>query len=82
MRLRSWFGIELIEGSCRSDRILMVGCGNSQLSADMFADGYTDLLSTDYSEVVIKAQGLLRCWPSLDSWFDRSREAQRQVNEM
>ncbi|CAM9744500.1 unnamed protein product, partial [Phaeothamnion confervicola] len=35
--------------------LLIVGCGNSRLSAAMFADGYTDVLSTDYSATVIAA---------------------------
>jgi len=40
----------------KSDRILMVGCGNSQLSQQMYADGYENILSTDISEVCIKNQ--------------------------
>lgn len=35
-------------------RVLLVGCGNSSLTADMAADGYRDLVSTDYSAVVIE----------------------------
>lgn len=34
-------------------RTLVVGCGNSPLSADLFEDGFRDLLSVDYSEVVV-----------------------------
>ena len=36
------------------DQILMVGCGNSTLSADLFDVGYHDLVSIDLSSVVIK----------------------------
>lgn len=36
------------------DQILMVGCGNSTLSADLFDVGYKDLVSIDLSSVVIK----------------------------
>ena len=35
------------------DRILHLGCGNSTVSADMFDDGYTNLVNVDFSEVVI-----------------------------
>ncbi|KAI9914512.1 hypothetical protein PsorP6_007626 [Peronosclerospora sorghi] len=34
-------------------RILVVGCGNSALSAEMTADGFTNVLSVDFSERVI-----------------------------
>ena len=34
-------------------RVLVVGCGNSELSKQLFDDGFTDLHSIDYSEVVI-----------------------------
>ena len=36
------------------DQILMVGCGNSTLSADLFDVGYKDLVSIDLSSVVVK----------------------------
>ncbi|KAJ7717115.1 S-adenosyl-L-methionine-dependent methyltransferase [Mycena maculata] len=35
-------------------RILMLGCGNSTLSQDMYDDGYTNIVNTDYSSVVIE----------------------------
>eukprot|EP00903_Cladosiphon_okamuranus_P015033 g13909.t1 len=38
----------------REARVLIVGCGNSSLSADMYDDGYRNLVSTDFSEVVIE----------------------------
>lgn len=31
----------------------MVGCGNSKLSEDMYDDGFTNIISTDISDVVI-----------------------------
>ncbi|KAG7395967.1 hypothetical protein PHYBOEH_002952 [Phytophthora boehmeriae] len=34
-------------------RVLVVGCGNSALSGDLAADGFSDLLSVDFSERVI-----------------------------
>ena len=32
---------------------LLLGCGNSKLSEDMYKDGYKNILSVDFSEVVI-----------------------------
>ena len=40
----------------KSEKILMVGCGNSKLSEQMFKDGYENIVSTDYSEVCIANQ--------------------------
>ena len=37
-----------------SDNILVVGCGNSRLSVDLYDDGYHQNTSIDISEVVIK----------------------------
>jgi len=34
--------------------MLVVGCGNSELSENLFDDGFTDCVSVDYSEVVIE----------------------------
>lgn len=38
----------------KNDKILIPGCGNSCLSSDMGKDGYTDILSFDFSPVVIE----------------------------
>ena len=35
-------------------RILVLGCGTSTLSADLYRDGFLDVTSTDYSPVVIE----------------------------
>ncbi|KAK4048555.1 hypothetical protein OIV83_004723 [Microbotryomycetes sp. JL201] len=37
----------------RGSRILMLGCGNSALSQDMYADGYKHIENIDYSPIVI-----------------------------
>lgn len=37
----------------KDDNILMVGCGNSRLSEDMFDNGYTTITNIDISRVVI-----------------------------
>lgn len=37
-----------------SDKVLMVGCGNSQLSADMYDIGYKNITNIDISEFVIR----------------------------
>jgi cyclopropane fatty-acyl-phospholipid synthase-like methyltransferase len=34
-------------------KILIVGCGNSTLSPGLFNDGFQNMISTDYSQVVI-----------------------------
>ena len=38
----------------RHDKILNVGCGNAQLTEDMYDDGYTSIINTDISSVVIE----------------------------
>ncbi|KAF9508164.1 hypothetical protein BS47DRAFT_1303165 [Hydnum rufescens UP504] len=39
----------------RSSKILILGCGNSSLSEDMYLDGFEDITNVDYSSVVISA---------------------------
>ncbi|KAI0718817.1 S-adenosyl-L-methionine-dependent methyltransferase [Fomitopsis betulina] len=38
----------------KNARILMLGCGNSKLSEEMYDDGYKHIVNTDYSGVVIE----------------------------
>lgn len=38
----------------KRDRILMLGCGNSTLSEDMYNDGYRNIINIDFSPVVIE----------------------------
>ncbi|KAF9480549.1 S-adenosyl-L-methionine-dependent methyltransferase [Pholiota conissans] len=38
----------------KSSKILMLGCGNSKLSEDMWEDGYQDIVNTDYSGVLVE----------------------------
>ncbi|OSX64441.1 hypothetical protein POSPLADRAFT_1045484 [Postia placenta MAD-698-R-SB12] len=38
----------------KASRILMLGCGNSTLSEDMYDDGYKSIVNTDYSGVLIE----------------------------
>ncbi|EGO22318.1 hypothetical protein SERLADRAFT_472997, partial [Serpula lacrymans var. lacrymans S7.9] len=38
----------------KSSKILMLGCGNSSLSEDMWQDGYKNIVNIDYSSVVIQ----------------------------
>ncbi|GBE89613.1 S-adenosyl-L-methionine-dependent methyltransferase [Sparassis latifolia] len=35
-------------------RILMLGCGNSKLSEEMYDDGYKNIVNTDYSGILIE----------------------------
>jgi len=37
-----------------SSKVLNVGCGNSDLSADMYDDGFQNIVNVDFSEVVIE----------------------------
>ncbi|KIK61663.1 hypothetical protein GYMLUDRAFT_73176 [Collybiopsis luxurians FD-317 M1] len=37
----------------RSSKILMLGCGNSKMSAEMYDDGYHNIVNIDYSSVII-----------------------------
>ena len=46
-----------------SSRVLVIGCGNSDFSEQMWANGHQNILSIDYSETVIKqmrAKSLVR----------------------
>ncbi len=45
-------------------RTFVVGCGNSPMSADMHSDGFTSILSMDYSHIVISQ--MRRRYPHLD----------------
>jgi len=38
---------------CGKTRILVVGCGNSSFSADLYDSGYWNIVNIDYSQVVI-----------------------------
>ncbi|KAI1791823.1 S-adenosyl-L-methionine-dependent methyltransferase [Ganoderma leucocontextum] len=37
----------------KSSRVLMLGCGNSTLSQDMYDDGYKNIVNADYSGILI-----------------------------
>ncbi|KAI8321272.1 S-adenosyl-L-methionine-dependent methyltransferase [Martensiomyces pterosporus] len=37
----------------KESRILMLGCGNSTLSGDMYDDGYENIVNVDYSDIVV-----------------------------
>ncbi|XP_006869851.1 PREDICTED: endothelin-converting enzyme 2 isoform X7 [Chrysochloris asiatica] len=56
-----WFGDfssfrALLESELRpEDRILVLGCGNSALSYELFLGGFPDVTSVDYSSVVVAA---------------------------
>ena len=60
-----------------SVRVLVVVCGNSELSAQLFEDGFTDLHSIDYSEVVIdKMNHTYHDTPELKCQSNRAAAAQ------
>ncbi|KAE8234633.1 hypothetical protein CF326_g322 [Tilletia indica] len=61
-------------------RILMLGCGNSGLSADMAADGYSKITNLDFSVVVIdqmKEKHPEQDWRVMDV-----RELKEHANEL
>ena len=39
------------------DRILHIGCGQSKLGADLYGDGYCNVLNMDISEACVKQVG-------------------------
>lgn len=55
-----WYGefsdLKRLLSKCmtKKERILNVGCGNSDLSTQMYADGYTTIHNVDFSEAVIE----------------------------
>jgi SAM-dependent methyltransferase len=53
----------------KSDRILIVGCGNSSFSADIYDDGYENIVNIDFSQNVIDRMKELHkeCRPNM-SW--------------
>jgi 2-polyprenyl-3-methyl-5-hydroxy-6-metoxy-1,4-benzoquinol methylase len=44
----------MIQHVRKNDRILMLGCGTSRLSEDLYLDGYKNIVNIDYSPVVIE----------------------------
>lgn len=50
---------ELLPLLSTSDRILMVGCGNSTFSGDLYKAGYHNITNIDYSGVVIEKMAAL-----------------------
>lgn len=55
-----WYGeysdlCDVLHKYCKpKDRILIAGCGNSQLSQDLYDVGYRSLINVDISDVVVK----------------------------
>ncbi|OMJ30127.1 Methyltransferase-like protein 13 [Smittium culicis] len=59
---------DLINTYIKKDaKILMLGCGNSSLSEDMYNDGYSEIVNIDFSEVVID-QMKERCSQTTMKW--------------
>ncbi|KAM5291904.1 EEF1A lysine methyltransferase 4 [Ctenodactylus gundi] len=73
-----WFGNfssfrALLEPELRpEDRILVLGCGNSALSYELFLGGFPNVTSVDYSSVVVAAMKAryahvpTLCWETMD----------------
>ena len=43
-----------------TDRVLVIGCGTSTLSEQLYQDGYRDVCNVDYSAVVIRKMAQVR----------------------
>ena len=58
--LEDYQGIkDVIEGLVdRNAKILMLGCGNANISQDMYDDGFTNIHNIDISEVVIEQMAI------------------------
>ena len=56
--------LESLPASSTNPRILLVGCGNSRLSLDLVNEGFSNTISTDFSEVCIAA--MQKQHPSLE----------------
>ncbi|XP_022709153.1 endothelin-converting enzyme 2-like isoform X5 [Varroa jacobsoni] len=50
----------------KNDRVLILGCGNSSLGAEMFSDGFQNIINIDFSEVVIEK--MTKRYPQMQ-WF-------------
>ncbi|WFD15571.1 hypothetical protein MARU1_001593 [Malassezia arunalokei] len=64
----------------RQSRILMLGCGNSTLSKDMYDDGYTHIVNLDYSAVVIDK--MQTRFPELDWRVMDIRELDKHADKL
>ncbi|KAL5014587.1 hypothetical protein ScPMuIL_008857 [Solemya velum] len=62
-----------------SDKILVLGCGNSQMSYDMYQDGYQNIVNVDYSPVVIET--MREEYEEQDPW-SLSETAENQIEQI
>ncbi|ORY31036.1 S-adenosyl-L-methionine-dependent methyltransferase [Naematelia encephala] len=61
---------DLIADLGHSARILMLGCGNSELSAVMYDEGYRDIVNIDYSPTVIHQMSARHCERGTMKWVE------------
>lgn len=54
----------LLPHLCPGDKILILGCGNSSLTLDLWRDGFKDITSIDLSEVKFSSWSKLLCYNS------------------
>lgn len=51
-------------------KILIVGCGNSSFSADLYDDGFQNIVNIDFSEVVIKRMAEMNSSRTKMTWLE------------
>ena len=54
----------------RSDQILIIGCGNSSLGADLYDDGYQNITNIDFSQTVIALMAAKHVQRSRMRWIE------------
>ncbi|PVD22484.1 hypothetical protein C0Q70_18298 [Pomacea canaliculata] len=64
-----------------SDRVLMVGCGNSRLSEEMYDVGYHSIANIDISDIVIKQMREKNAKQRLEMTFEKMDVTQMTYND-
>nr|XP_031857942.1 uncharacterized protein CI109_006654 [Kwoniella shandongensis]KAA5525014.1 hypothetical protein CI109_006654 [Kwoniella shandongensis] len=66
--LTSDIGGDKAKGKGKEARILMLGCGNSGLSEELYDAGWTNIVNLDYSKVVIEQMSQRHASRELMTW--------------
>ena len=63
----------------RTDRVLVVGCGNSDFSAELYDDGYEEVTNVDFEATVISAMAARNESRTKMSWLVADMTAMVEV---